>query len=128
MYQIPEAPNPKLEEGSWTEYRGAKLLIAHAESDRFQRRVQALEKPFRRKIERNEMDPVERKNLLTQALGETILLGWEGVCNSQGPIQYSKSASVQALRNDPELRNFVMEYSTDLQNFKDDEEEHEGNS
>jgi hypothetical protein len=123
MLKIPEAPNPKLDEGSWTEYRGAKFLIAHAESDRFQRRMQALEKPFRRKIERNEMDPADRKRLLTRALGETVLLNWEGV-----ETPYSKEASVRWLQNDPELRNFVMEFSTDLQNFREEETELEGNS
>lgn len=128
MYEMPDAPNPKLEEGSWADYRGARFLIAHAESDRFQRRMQALEKPFRRKIERNEMDPADRKNLLTQALGETILLNWEGVTSKGSPVAYSKTTSVAMLRNDPELRNFVMEYSTDLLNYKDDQEEHEGNS
>lgn len=126
---ISEQPNQALEDGTWVEYQGARLKIAHAGSIKFQRRMQALQKPFRRKIERNEMDPADQKRILTQAIGEALLLDWSGVKNSKGEeVPYSAKTAVTALRNDEALREFVMEFSTELQNFRDEEEEHEGNS
>lgn len=128
-YKIPEQPNVKLDAGNWAEYQGARFLIAHAGNDRFQRRMQALNKPFRRKAERGEMDPVDQKRILTQALGEGVLLGWEGVQDAKGEaVPYSSKVAIQMLTNDPALRDFVMEYSMDLQNFREDDLEHEGNS
>lgn len=123
MLQIPEVSNPKLDQGSWVEYMGAKLLIAHAGNDAFLRRMQALQKPYKRLIERGELDPADQRKILTQAMGEKVLLGWEGVSKP-----YSVQTSVEWLRNDAELREFVMEYSSNLQNFRESEAEFEGNS
>lgn len=127
-FQFKEQANKNLDAGTWADYQGAKFLIAHAGSDRFQRRMQALQKPYRRKMERGEMDPADTRRIMTQAMGEAILLGWEGVKRGEEEVQYSSKLAIQLLTNDPALRDFVMEYSTDLQNFRDEDLEHEGNS
>lgn len=123
MFKIPDQPNSLLEEGTWTEYQGARFLIAHAGNTRFQRAVQRLQKPFRRKIERNEMDPADQKNIMTKAMAEALVRGWEGVAT-----EFSQDAALKLLRNDEAFRDFVMEFSMDLQNFREEELEHEGNS
>lgn len=129
MFQIADNPNAAIDTGSWTDFRGAKFLIAHSGNMRFQRAMQRMQKPFRRKIEKNEMDPADQKRILIQALAEAILLDWKDVANSTGQgVPYSRELAIKALTNDDELREFVMEYSLDLANFKEAEEEYEGNS
>lgn len=127
MFVIADQPNEQLEEGTWANYQGAKFLIAHAGSAKFQRTMSRLQKPFRRKIERNEMDPAETKRILIKALSENIVLGWQDVADSKGtPVKFSRELCEKALTNDEGFREFVMEFSMDLQNFQDEEKEVEG--
>lgn len=129
MFQIADEPNPTIDSGSWIDFKDAKFLIAHSGNVRFQRAMQRLQKPFRRKIDKGEMDPADQKRILIQALAEAILLDWQGVSNASGQaVQYSRELAIKALTNDDELREFVIEYSLDLANFKAAEEELEGNS
>lgn len=129
MFQISEQPNQALETGTWTSFRGAEFLIAHAGSLKFQRAMMRLQKPFRRKMERGEMDPADQKRILIQALAESILLDWKGVKDSDGKeVSYSRDLGVKAITNDESFREFIMEFSMDMQNFIEEAAEHEGNS
>ena len=128
-FKIPAEPNQALESGTWTSYQDADFLIAHAGNAKFQRTMARLQKPFRRKIEKGEMDPVDQKKVLIQAISESILLDWKGVDGDDGqPAQYDRKLGQKLLANDESFREFVMEFAMDLQNFKDEEMEHEGNS
>lgn len=129
MFKISEQPNHLLEAGTWVDYQGARFLVAHAGNSKFQRTMARLQKPFRRKLERNEMDPADQKRILIQALGEAILLGWDGVKDaSENDVPFSRDMAVKALSNDEGFREFVMETSMDMENFKLEEAEHEGKS
>ncbi len=127
--QIPSTPNPALEAGTWAKYQDAEFLIAHAGNIKFQRAMARLQRPFRRKIEKGDMDPVDQRNIIIQAMSEAILLGWKGVNGEDGqPAEFSRESAQKFLKNDEPFRDFVMEYAMDMQNFKDEEEAHEGNS
>lgn len=127
--QIPSTPNPALEAGTWAKYQDAEFLIAHAGNIKFQRAMTRLQRPFRRKIEKGDMDPVDQRNIIIQAMSEAILLGWKGVNGEDGqPAEFSRESAQKFLKNDEPFRDFVMEYAMDMQNFKDEEETHEGNS
>jgi hypothetical protein len=127
--QIPSKPNPALEAGSWVKYQDAEFLIAHAGNMKFQRAMARLQRPFRRKIEKGEMDPVDQRNIIIQAMAEAILLGWKGVVGEGNePAEYSRELAQTLLKNDEAFRDFVMEYAMDMQNFSAAEQEHEGNS
>ena len=128
-FKIPAEPNQLLENGTWIPYQDAEFLIAHAGNAKFQRAMARLQKPFRRKIEKNEMDPVDQKKILIQAMSEAILLDWRKVEDDEGKaVAYDRKAGQMLLTNDESFREFVMEFAMDLQNFKDEEKEHEGNS
>lgn len=124
-FKIPERPSSSIDEGVWTEYEGSRFKIAYATNVRFLRLKQRLEHPHRRKIENGSIDPAEHRKLLTKAMAEAILLDWEGV---DGDVPYSVKMAEQALMNDEAFREFVMTFSMDLANYKDEEREHEGNS
>ncbi|AAX84860.1 hypothetical protein [Xanthomonas phage Xp15] len=129
MFEISEQPNEKLEEGVWAEYQGGQFLIAYAGGVKFQRRMTALRKPFRRQEERgDQIDPAVLRKITCQAISEVILLDWKEVASKGEPVPYSREMAFKALVNDERFRNFVMEHSMELQNFEESEREIEGNS
>jgi hypothetical protein len=128
MFNIAEQPNEKLEAGVWGEYQGAKFLIAHAGNDKFQRSLNRLQKPFRRKIEKGDMDPAESRKIISRAMAEAILLDWKDVAKNGEAVSYSVELATMALNNDSQFREFVMEFSADQANFREEDLEHEGNS
>lgn len=128
-FKIPEQPNVGLEEGVWTEYEGSKFKIAYAANVRFMRAKARAEQPFRRQIEKGTIDPADQKRCLVKAMAQAILLDWSGVEGANDEeVPYSESAALSALTNDEAFREFVMEFSMSLQNFKDEDRAHEGNS
>lgn len=124
-FKIPEKPATGIDEGVWAEYEGSQFKIAYATNVSFMRAKQRLEHPHRRKIENGSIDPAEHRRILTKAMAEAILLDWKGI---DGDVPYSKKLAEQALMNDESFRDFVMTFSMDLANFKEEEREHEGNS
>lgn len=127
-FRIPEKPATIIDEGVWAEYEGSQFKIAYATNVNFMRAKQRLEHPHRRKIENGSMDPAEHRRILVKAMAEAILLDWKGVEGPNGDVPYSKKLAEQALMNDESFRDFVMTFSMDLANFKEEEREYEGNS
>lgn len=124
-FRIPDEAPLALEEGKWASYEGSDFRIAYATNVKFLRAKQRLEQPYRRKIESNTMDPAEHRRILCKAMAEAILLEWKNV---DGDIPYSVKAAEKALLNDEAFREFVMSFSMELSNFRDEERELEGNS
>ena len=128
-FVFPDEPVQSIDDGVWTDYQNIKVKIAYATNVKFMRAKQRLEQPHRRKIESNQMAPADQRKILCQAMGEALLLDWQGVKNRNGEdVPYSKKAAAQALLFDEAFRDFVMSFSVELGNFKAEEAEHEGNS
>ena len=132
-FVISDKPNDRVDQGVWVEYEGSRFLLAAAGNDNFIRRMTALRKPYRRQEERGDgIDPAKLRQITIQATAETVLLNWEGVKVQQNgeavDLPYSVKAAVQALTNSIPFRNWVMEFSMDMQNFIVEAEEIEGNS
>lgn len=123
-FKIPEQSPLALEGGQWTSYEGSDFKIAFATNVKFLRAKQRLEQPFRRKIENNSLDPAEHRRILCRAMAEAILLDWKNV---EGDPTYSTKAAEKALLYDEAFREFVMTFSMELSNFRDEELETEGN-
>ena len=116
-FKVPETPNAKLDEGTEVEYEGSTFRVAHAGNITFQRTLARLQKPYKRQLDKGDLDPATQKKLLIKALSMAILLDWSGV-----DVPYSQKAAEQALANDEAFREFIMEFSMDLANFKEEEE------
>lgn len=120
--------NQDAEEGVWAKYRGSEFKIVHSGNAKFQRALSRLQAPHRRKIEKGSMDPVESKDLICTAMSEGLVIGWRGVIDSaKNEVPFSKSACAQALRNNSDLREFVQEFAVDLDNFRVEQIDSEGN-
>lgn len=117
------------ETGVWTEFSGSKFKIAHAGNMQFQRTLNKLQLPYRKQIDKGSIDPAVSKELLCKAMASGLLLDWKQVINSKNEeIPYSTEMAVIALQNNDDLRDFVQEFSTDLDNFRCDRVKDEGKS
>lgn len=112
----------KVDDGVWAEFEGSKFLIVHTGNIKFQRAMARLQAPHRRKIEKNQMDPGEMKTLLCRAMAEALVLDWKEVKGKNGQdAAFSKENVETALKHNDSFREFVMEFSGDLNNFREEE-------
>lgn len=127
-FTIPDRAPVTIDEGVWASYEGSEFKIAYSTNVRFLRLKQRLEHPHRRKIENGSIDPAEHRKILCKAMAEAILLDWRKVKDGDGnEVQYSIKAAEQALLYDEAFREFVMTFSMELGNFREEEMEMEGN-
>lgn len=106
------------DEGIWKEFDGAKFKIARAGSVEYMRAKEKLERPYRKKIEKGTLSVDVSRDINLKALAQTILIGWDGVNDEAGEaIPYDEELGVQALTDDPDLLEFVMDVSLDNENF-----------
>jgi len=120
--------NPGAEDGVWTKYHGSEFLVVHIGHLKFQRALSRLQAPFRRKIEKGTMDPIESRDLLCTAMADALILDWKGVVDSKGTdIPYSRKVCETALFNNPDLREYLQDFSMDLENFRVEEQTEKGN-
>lgn len=124
-FKIPDQAPVGIDDGVWTEYEGSEFKIAYSTNVRFLRLKQRLEHPHRRKIENGSIDPAEHRKILVKAMAEAILVDWRNV---EGDVPYSIKAAEKALLYDEAFREFVMTFSMELGNFRQEERELEGNS
>lgn len=113
-------------EGVWTEYDDGlggvlKLKIARTDGNpHYNSTLTRLMAPFRKKMEKGKnIDNEVAKRVMTQVLAKDILLGWEGeIFDDDGnPAKYSYDNAIELMTQDNDLRDFVLDFSSDQTNF-----------
>lgn len=126
---IIDADFSAIDEGVWTDFDGSRFRIAHISNSKFQRALARLQQPHMRKIQEGRLDPELNKRLLTQAMAEGVLVGWEGVKTRKGEdVPFSTKAAHAALMSNVEFRDFVSDFATAISNFRAEEVEALGNA
>lgn len=113
----------KVSEGTWTKYRGVSLKIARAGNDDFNRVFNALCKPYKRSIDKDTLDKDTMKEILCESLAKGILLDWKDLVINGEDIEYSTKNAQSLLNNDVDCRDFVQEFSRDIDNYIKEEVE-----
>jgi hypothetical protein len=114
----------KEQEGVWYDIaEGLRMKIARIGNPNYQKRFQALSKPYRRSIRRGTLSDEVAEKLLVQCLSETIVLNWEGVEENGVEIPYSKDNAIMILTKYPELRNYVNDIANELEGFQEESNE-----
>ena len=115
-------------EGVWTDYpvdnpafEKMRLRIARARNPRFRKEFNRLHRPYQRKSSKLTEDVAE--NILVKSMAYGILVDWELVTKDGVEYEYSREAAETLLRNDPDLRDYVMEFSEDIENFVSESED-----
>lgn len=108
-------------EGLWFEFLGGEFKIASTSTSAYQKRIAKLYQPHRRKIETNSLDPDVGRDLIARALAGTILTDWKGVSTKDGEeVEYSKDTAYDALFQNEDLRDFVLETGAEIANFRNE--------
>lgn len=108
---------------------GIKIRVARFNNEEFQSYWEAITKPFRRQIENNTISKEDLRELMIDAISETVLLGWSGVKVKGKEFPYSKDNAMTLLRDLKEFRDIVSEESRRFEHFRaQDMEDDKGNS
>lgn len=104
-----ETDATKSEKGVWVSIGedGAALLLAKLPNPAFDKRMEALRKPYRGLIRTGGSIPEDKAQEITaRAISETVLLGWRGLTNGGEPMEYSREMAYSLL-NDRKMRDFA---------------------
>lgn len=110
-------------EGVWHKYgdTDVEFLIARAGTPHFLRISDKHERPFRKQIARGTLGTDKQVEIMCNAMGEGILLGWKGLADEDGkPLEYSAEMSAAVLRLNRDLREWVTEVSDEMARVRDD--------
>lgn len=126
MFQF-DADLNTIDTGVWAEWSGSKFLIAHISNLKFQKLLARLQQPHRKKLESGGLDPETNRDILCQAMSQTVLLDWDNVVSKAGSkTPYTAQNAFHALQHDPEFRDFVAEFATQMSNYRAQEVEELG--
>lgn len=124
MFNIDSSNEEGFERGVWTDFSGSQLLIANTGNLTYQRELSRLQQPYRKKIERGTLDPKITKHLLCKAIADAVLIDWKDVIDGKGKqVKFDKEVAYKALDSSEELRDFVIDYATNFENYKEEVEE-----
>lgn len=115
--RITKIDDKAAQDGSWTEYRGVSLKIARAGNDRFAKSFLRGSRPYRKDIQANTVDDQIAEKILCEAIAEGILVDWKGFVIDDTEIEYTVENATALMRDDPDCREFVQEFSRDLNNY-----------
>jgi len=112
--------------GVWTDFGGGEFLIASTNSMAFQREFSRLQQPFAKKIDKGTLDPKIQTEILCKAMAHGLLLDWKNVGDGKNIIEYSFENAVRVLIANPDLREFIQDFSMNLENYRKEEMKEEG--
>lgn len=95
-------------EGIWVPIQGgARLLLARAGNDRWNRLYNALPRTVRQELDDGMTTDDENLHHIAHILSETVLLGWEGLTENGEPVSYSKEKAYEWMKR-KDLKDFTM--------------------
>jgi len=115
--------NTSVEGGAWTEeLMGCKFCVVSLSSTKFQRLLNRLNMPFRRKLDKGTMDPKDSKRILCKAMAGGLVVDWKGVQQGGKDVDFNKELAEKLLANNDVVREYVQEFASDLDNYYEEEE------
>ena len=115
--QITPIDHNREDNGTWTIYRGVQLLIARASNTRFKAIFRRLTQPYQRELDQGGLSEEKSAEILCESLSDAILLGWKGFVMDGEEVEYSKENAKNLMLNDPDCREFVTNFSNDIENY-----------
>ncbi len=120
--KITPTDDEKEKEGTWTNYLGIPLKIARSNQPKYIAEVARRMKIFRNNGKmKNNMPLDEMTTESCKAIANHILLDWKKT--PKFDFDYSREKAFKLLKNDPDCRDFVIEFADDAANFYSEETE-----
>lgn len=111
------------EDGAYVNYRGVDLLVARAGNTKFKAAFRRTTKPYRNEIDNGKLDEETSERLIAEAMAEGVLVGWKNFIVDGKEIKYSVENAVDLLTSDPDCYDFVSDFSKDIDNYLEQDEE-----
>lgn len=102
---------------------GTQLLVARVGNQKFNTMLRAKMKPYRNMLQRDILPQETQEGLLTEVLGETVLLGWKNLKHNGKEVKYSAAKAKELLKGIPDFRELVLEIGNSMETFRVVEEE-----
>lgn len=111
-------------EGVWVDMSGgASIKVARIGNPEYKRMFQKITTPYKQQLRTNNMDEDIAEELLIKAMASTILLDWKGIYEGDEEMKYSIENAEKVLRDLPDFRVFVTEVSSEMELFRQGEQE-----
>jgi hypothetical protein len=115
--------------GRWVKFEGSQFLVAHTSNLKFQRIIQQLQHPYRKKIEESKLDPAILKDIMCDGMSKAILLDWKEVQDTEGnEVPFSIEAAKAVLLVDDDFREFIQATAADFSAYKQEQTADAGNA
>lgn len=114
--------NQKQSEGVWTSFGDSEFKVGASSSTKFQRFLNRLQAPHRKKIEKGTLDPKISKEILCKAMAGGLLIDWKDVVDAnKKPVDFSIDMAERALLNNDDLREYLLDFAQDQENYRTEE-------
>jgi len=98
-----------------------KIARAGGQNKAYEKRFEALTRPYRRQIQTESLDDETSDRIVRQLFAETIVLGWRNVEDEEGkPIAFSAEACRKLFDELPDLFRDIREDATKQAIFRQD--------
>lgn len=85
-------------------------------------------KPFARQIEMGTLSESKEREILAKVFVGSCLVDWKGIVIDGEEKEFSKEIAASLLSNRPELFQTLMNYASDMKNYREEEAAEVGNS
>ena len=126
MFDLSKSTAEQEKLGVWATFGEGKFKIAHTNNMVFQRELTRLQSPYRKKIEKGNLDPKIQLEVMCKAMSKGLLLDWKDVGSGGKPIPFDEDTAFDVLLRNSELREFVQDFALDLENFREEDIEDSG--
>jgi len=111
------------QDGIWLDYgeSGAiKIARAGGANVRYVKRIEKLQKKYKRQIQLDIMDDADNVKIMREAYADTVVLDWKGVTNEDDePMEFNKQNCIKLFTDLPDLFLDVVTQATNVALFKE---------
>jgi hypothetical protein len=117
--------NDKAENGVSVKFGDATITIVSRNSDRFRKAVQRIFEPHQSSISLNILPDDVMKRITIAAVAEGIIVSWEGIKEGDRELEPTTENKIYVLEKYSIVRDFIDAQATNLDNFRNAQEEAE---
>ena len=111
----------KEDEGVWVDCGdGLEIRVTRMFNSTFNRAIATYRKPLGRRFDR---DLELQEEVLIKVMADCVVLGWKGLFDGDKKVAFSKSKSLELLKESRDFRNLISQIADEATNFQAEEAE-----
>lgn len=108
---------------------GAVIIVRPMRNEAFKKHLNALLKPYERRIQQKRMDPKLQDDLTRKAVARHVLIGWKGIEIDGKAVKYSPEKAEELMQRFEDFQEDVLTAAMSSETFRAEiVEENEKNS